>query len=78
MTHLRNLLTAGRWWSLEPDAGHTLLTDGLGAEDERAAAARTFDGSFALIYLPSARDITLSHNGTTPLSAGADPQRGRV
>jgi hypothetical protein len=41
MTHLRDLLTAGPWWSLEPDTSHTLLTNGLGAEEQRAAAART-------------------------------------
>ena len=49
MTPSPDLLTAGPWWSLEPDTSHTLLTNGLGAEEERAAAARTADGSFALI-----------------------------
>lgn len=59
MTHLRDLLTAIRWWLLEPDTDNSLLTDGLGSEQERAVAARTADRALALVYLPSSRDITV-------------------
>ena len=59
MTHLRNLLMTVPWWLLEPDAEHTFLTEGLGGQDERAVAARSADRSFALIYLPSSRVITV-------------------
>ena len=58
MTHFRNLLATMPWWLLEPDVDHTLLTEGLGPEDERAVAARTADGSFAIVYLPDRREIT--------------------
>jgi len=59
MTYLRNLLADTPWWRLAPDADHTLLTNGLGAEDERAVAASTPDGSLAIAYLPSRREITI-------------------
>jgi hypothetical protein len=59
MTHLRDLLTSLPWWQLTPDSGDILLTDGMGARDERAVAARSADRSFALIYLPSSRAITV-------------------
>ena len=59
MTHLRNLLTTIPWWRLEPDTDHTLLTDGLGAEDARAVAASTADGALAIVYIPGRREITV-------------------
>lgn len=59
MTHLRDLLMSHPWWRLEPDVDNALLTDGLRAEEERAVAARTADGSLALVYLPGAREITI-------------------
>ena len=59
MTHLHNLLASVPWWQLEPDADHTLLTDGLGSEDERAVAARTADGSLAIVYMPGSRTVTI-------------------
>jgi Protein of unknown function (DUF4038)/Putative collagen-binding domain of a collagenase len=59
MTHLQNLLTAMPWWRLKPDVDHTVLTDGLGSQNERAVAARVADGSLAVLYLPSSRDITV-------------------
>jgi hypothetical protein len=57
MTHLRNLLSAMPWWLLEPDSDNGLLIDGLGPKEDRAVAARSADGSFAVLYLPSDRDI---------------------
>ena len=59
MTHLRDLLTSLPWWQLQPDAGGMLLTAGLEEGSERAVAARSADRSFALIYLPSSRVITV-------------------
>jgi hypothetical protein len=57
--HLHDLLSTLPWWLLEPDRNHTLLTDGLGSAFERAVAARAADRSFAVVYLPSRRDITV-------------------
>jgi hypothetical protein len=59
MTHLRELLGGIPWWRLEPVTDGTLLTGGLGSEDDRAVAARAVDRSFALFYLPSSRTITV-------------------
>jgi Protein of unknown function (DUF4038)/Putative collagen-binding domain of a collagenase len=59
MTHLHSLLASVPWWRLEPDADHTLLVDGLGSEDKRAVAARTADGSLAVVYVPGSRAIAI-------------------
>jgi hypothetical protein len=47
------------WWLLKPDIDHAFLVDGLGPKDARAVAARASDRSFALLYLPTSRDITV-------------------
>lgn len=59
MTHLGDLLMARPWWRLDPDVHNALLTSGLGSGEDRAVAARAADGSLALLYLPSAREITI-------------------
>jgi hypothetical protein len=59
MTHLHSFLAGMPWWLLEPDSDHRLLTDGLGPEDARAVAARTADGSLAIVYLPGSREVTV-------------------
>jgi hypothetical protein len=59
MSHVRNLLVATRWWKLKPDLNNALLTDGLGPPEDRAVAARSADRSFAIIYLPSSRIISV-------------------
>ena len=67
------------WWLLQPDVDHTLLTEGLGPEDQRAVAARTADGSLAIVYLPDRREITVDlaqFAGQTSRRAGTTRQRG--
>jgi Protein of unknown function (DUF4038)/Putative collagen-binding domain of a collagenase len=80
MTHLRNLLVTKRWWELEPDTDETLLTSGLGPEDDRAVAARTADRALALLYLPSSRKITVDLGelaGPRITARWYDPANGR-
>ena len=80
MTHLRNLLMALPWWKLRPDRRNRLLTDGLGAEEDRAVAARSVDRVFALIYLPSDREITLDLRqlaGPRVTARWYDPSQGQ-
>jgi hypothetical protein len=80
MTHLRNLLVSVPWWLLDPDLDHTLLTDGIGSEDGRAVAARTADGSLAIVYLPDSREITIDLGQLTGPDVAArwyDPAEGR-
>jgi hypothetical protein len=59
MTLLVNLISSLKWWLLEPDTENALLVRGSGSEEERAIAARAGDGSFALVYVPTSRNITL-------------------
>ena len=80
MTHLRELLASVPWWLLEPDSDHRLLTDGIGAEDERAVAARTADGSLAIVYLPGSREVTIDLGelaGPRVAARWYDPADGR-
>ena len=63
MTHLRALLTDLPWWLMLPDRSHSLLAVGQGGDDDRAVAALAADGSFALAYLPSAREIAIAMDG---------------
>jgi hypothetical protein len=59
MTHLHDLLRSVPWWQLEPDLCQTLPTEGRGAEDERAVAARTPDGALAIVYMPARRAVMI-------------------
>ena len=80
MTRLRNLLTSISWWLLEPDTSNALLTEGLGVEGDRAVAARSADRSFALLYLPSRRGITVDLGklaGPRVAARWYDPANGR-
>ncbi len=63
--HFANLgkfLMKREWHKLAPDWAHTTLIKGFGNYDELdyAAAARAGDGSFAVVYLPSARPVTIN------------------
>jgi hypothetical protein len=59
MTHLAGLFAAAPWWRLEPDVNNTFLIGGLGTGQDRAVAARAADRSFAIVYVPNVRSITL-------------------
>jgi len=59
-------LAPRRWWTLVPDFANAVLTAGhdvSGVPNDTAVAAQASDGSFALVYLPSARPITVNLNG---------------
>jgi hypothetical protein len=60
MTHLRSLLSTVSWWMLEPDVSNRFLIDGLASGYDRAVAARAADRSFAIVYFPKIRKITLN------------------
>jgi hypothetical protein len=80
MTQLLNLLSSIHWWDLEPDADNTLLTGGLGSDDDRAVAARSTDRAVALLYLPSSREITVDLGqlaGPRVAARWYDPAAGR-
>jgi hypothetical protein len=81
MTVLRKLMSTIKWWLLEPDASNQLLLDGKGSYKERAVAARASDGSFALVYVPASREITVDLarlSGATITGRWIDPSDGSV
>jgi hypothetical protein len=60
MAHLRNLFSGLDWWRLRPDVANTFLVSGVGSGQDRAVAARAGNRSFALVYLPGVRTITVN------------------
>jgi hypothetical protein len=61
MTHLCSLFASVDWWRLKPDIDGELIVDGHGHDREgRAVAAFADDRSFALVYFPSSRLVTLN------------------
>jgi hypothetical protein len=80
MTHLGSLMGAFAWWKMVPDVGGSLLVEGLGPRQERAVAALAEDGSFALVYLPSRRDVVIDLGrlaGPRVAARWYDPADGR-
>jgi hypothetical protein len=82
MVHLRTLFAAREWWKLVPDATNTFLTGGYAGSEpyELAVAARASDGSFALVYIPSAREVTVDLaqlSGTHVVARWYDPASGQ-
>lgn len=91
MGYLQALFTPRRWWELVPDQSHTLVTAGYGAFDamhteanryvmasDYVTAARAPDGSLAMAYLPTPRDVTVDMTRLRgPVTAQwYDPSRG--
>ena len=76
-----DLFRSFAWWTLVPDADGTFLTGGQGEdvttgtqedgfadvlESDRATAAIAADGSLAVVYVPTARTITLDVSRLAP------------
>jgi hypothetical protein len=62
MSQLRSLLLSLPWFTLEPDSDGELLVAGALREHFQAVAARSRDGKFGIVYLPSPRAITINMN----------------
>jgi hypothetical protein len=58
--NMRTLLEAKSWWLLQPDQASALLTAGTGSGSGRAAASLASDRTFAMVYTPSVRNLTIS------------------
>jgi hypothetical protein len=81
MTVLHELMASRPWWLLRPDINGAFLTDGRGGAAARAVAAQAVDGSFALVYLPTARRVTLDLAGLRGPRVAAewrDPSTGEA
>jgi hypothetical protein len=90
VARLRALVAGLRWWQLVPDTADQLVTAGRGdpvttdtpmdvLDDDYVTAARTPDGSQAVVYLPTSRTISVAADA---LPAGTratwvDPTSGR-
>jgi hypothetical protein len=59
ISHLRNFLCSLPWFTLEPDSDRKLLVAGALDGHFQAVAARSTDGKFAIIYLPSPRPFAV-------------------
>ena len=79
MSYLEELLSALPWWKLRPDLSEKFLrSDGRGG-DGRAVAATAADGSFAIVYVPDRRAISVDLDQLTGPSVRArwfDPSAG--
>lgn len=62
LRHLKTLVDSLAWWTLEPDTAGTLVTAGVGSGATRTAAAMASNRSFALVYVPSVRSVTVDMN----------------
>src|ERR1043166_338450 len=68
MAYIKTLFEPRAWYNLIPDQGHTLVTAGNGTysnsgyveDNSYLTAARTADGTLAMAYMPTARDITVN------------------
>jgi hypothetical protein len=59
MTVLASVFGRYAWYGLEPDVDSTFATAGISDGQDRAAAAVARDGAFGIVFIPSARTITL-------------------
>lgn len=61
MKYVPQLFESLPWWTLVPDVQNAIVVEGhgQGVANNSVTAARTSDGSLALIYLPASRPITV-------------------
>lgn len=81
LAYIARLFSARAWWSLEPDIENTMLTAGIGNGSDRAVAARASDGTFAVVYAPSTRRMTINLSrlaGPKVNASWYDPSSGRT
>ncbi len=78
MSQLALLFNSRAWFRLEPDRTGQVLVAGAGAD---AAAARTVDGESVMVYVPSARALSVdltALSGTQVRAWWFDPVDGRT
>lgn len=81
MEVLLDFVSSIEWWQLEPDTRNTFLVGGIGRDMARAVAATARDGSFAVVYMPGNKGVTvdLSRLSASPVDARwRDPTNGEV
>lgn len=81
MSLLRDVILSVKWWLLEPDTDGMFLVGGQGGDKARVVAATARDRSFALVYLPTSKGVTLDLSKLSgPLISARwhDPTSGQV
>jgi hypothetical protein len=86
MEYVTALFTPLAWYDLVPDQNHTLVTAGYGTfastgsvnDSDYVTAARTVDGTLAIVYMPTMSSITvdLSQLGNPVTAQWYDPSSG--
>jgi hypothetical protein len=59
MAALARIISGVAWWDLRPDLDRLFLTDGIDSGQDRAVAAVSSDSSWAIVYVPTRRVISL-------------------
>ena len=70
LMYFKNFFSSRKWYNLVPDQSHTLLTAGYGtyttrgnvSDSDHATAARTPDGTLAVVYTPVSHTLTIVMN----------------
>ena len=70
LMYFKNFFSSRKWYNLIPDQSHTLLTAGYGiytpggnvSDSDYATAARTPDGTLAVVYTPVRHTLTIALN----------------
>ena len=68
LIYFKNFFSSRRWYKLVPDQSHTLLTAGYGtyttrgnvSDSDYATAAKTPDGTLAVVYTPVTHTLTIA------------------
>jgi hypothetical protein len=78
LMYFKNFFSSRRWYSLVPDQSHALLTAGYGtythdgnvSDSDYATAAKTQDGTLAVVYTPVGHTLTIALTGfSNPVTA---------
>lgn len=61
MAHVSQLFTSHAWWTLVPESADAFVTQGRGKKGANTylTAARSADGSLAIIYIPESQPFTI-------------------
>jgi hypothetical protein len=70
LMYFKNFFSSRKWYNLIPDQSHTLLTAGYGtytpggnvSDSDYATAAKTPDGTLAVVYTPVRHTLTIALN----------------
>jgi PKD repeat protein len=73
LTYFKNFFSSRTWYKLVPDTNHVLVTAGYGTyngnlqpgNSDYATAARTTDGTLAVVYTPVNHTLTVALSGFT-------------